>query len=129
MKASLKMKIGNKELEINGEGKQIDIIKALSFWSGLPNKCGACGTMNVALSYRSPKGNDYYGLKCLDCGAEYNFHQLKTGGFYLSSQETWKIWNPPPKPVNPNTKQAVAKTEDDCPFPGGDEVPSDDITF
>lgn len=94
MKATLKIKIGSKSLEITGEGDNKQVIKNFSFWSQLPDKCGLCKSNNMALNYRSPKGNDYYGLKCLDCGADLNFGQYKQGGgFFLRSDEGWKVWN------------------------------------
>src|SRR3990167_1076320 len=93
MKELLSMTIGNKKLTLEGDGDQKKIIQAFSFWSQLPQKCSACKSTNIALNYKSPKGNDYYGLKCLDCGAELNFGQHKVGGtFYIKSDSTWERW-------------------------------------
>lgn len=99
MKASLKIKLGSKVLEISGEGKDTEIIKNLSFWSSLPDKC-TCGNAEISLMYKNPKGNDYYGLKCGKCGAELTFHQFKTGGFYLTQDDTWKKWQGNNTPAN-----------------------------
>lgn len=92
MKAVLKINLGSKVLEIGGEGKDTDIIKNLSFWSSLPTECSACKSKNIGLLWKNPKGNDYYGLKCCECSAEFTFHQLKTGGFYITKDDTWKKW-------------------------------------
>lgn len=89
MNATLKMKLGNKQLELTGTGTGTEIVKGLHFWSSLPSKC-SCGSENISLFYKSPSGNDYYGLKCGACGAEFTFHQYKTGGFYTTTEDTWK---------------------------------------
>ncbi len=93
MKAKLTLKLGDKTLALEGEGKEQEMIKALSFWSSLPTTCTACNSTNVGLMHKSPKENDYYGLKCNDCTAEFTFHQKKAGGFYITPQDTWKVWD------------------------------------
>lgn len=92
--AILKVKLGTKVLEIISKGdSEADMIKSFSFWSQLPDKCGACGSDNIALNYKSPKGNDYYGLKCLKCNAELTFHQLKEGkGWYLTADDKFAVY-------------------------------------
>lgn len=115
MKATLKVKLGDKVFEVGGEGDEKAIIKNLYFWSHIPQKCGNCGKSNIALNFRSPKGNDYYGLKCLDCNADYNFGQYKGGGFFLKSEEKWKVWE------GNKTEKHEATPQD--------EPPSTDVPF
>ena len=92
MKATLRLPMGEKVLSIEGQGTPKEIIKGLSFWASLPTKCSECGG-GVNLYYKSPKGNDYYGLKCSKCGAELNFGQYRTGdGFFLKSDARFVKW-------------------------------------
>lgn len=106
MQATLKIKLGGKVLEVSADGKETDIIKNLSFWSGLPTKC-ACGSEDISLFHKSPKDNDYYGLKCNKCNAEFLFHQFKTGGFYVKWNDKFQVYKAEDK------KEAVAQ---DAPF-------------
>lgn len=92
MKVQLNIPLGNKRLVIEGDSDEKTAISRLSFWSQLPEKCGACESQNIGLQHRQPKGFDYYGLHCTDCGADFNFGQLKTGGFYVKQDETWKVF-------------------------------------
>jgi len=93
MKANLKIKLGNKELNIEAEGDEKQVIKSLFFWGLLPDKCGNCGKDDITLLHKNPKGNDYYGLKCKNCSAEFNFGQFKQGGLYVKSNEKWSVWS------------------------------------
>jgi len=92
MKARLDLVLGGKRLLLEYEGESKDIIKTFAFWSGLPTKCGLCKGSDISLHYKNPKSNDYYGLKCLTCSAEYNFGQNKTGGTLFMKREPWKVW-------------------------------------
>jgi hypothetical protein len=105
------MKLGSKTLSISGEGDDKAIIKHMSFWAQMPEKCGKCGSVNLFLNFRSPKGNDYYGLRCGACGADCNFGQLKTGGFYHKNE--WKVWASGDK-VESQTEAPI--TDDDIVF-------------
>ncbi len=114
MKASLKVKLGDKVLELSGEGAETVIIQALAFWSQLPNSCGKCKSLNIGLSHKAPQENDYYGLKCNDCGAEFNFHQKKKGGFYITKDDKWEIWQG--KTENKTQQNGENLPPTDCPF-------------
>lgn len=95
MKATIKIKLGDKVLELQGEGDSKTIVKGFSFWANLPTKCGKCGDTNITLYHKAPKDNDYYGLKCLKCTAELNFGQHKQGGsFFLRAEQQWEVWTP-----------------------------------
>ena len=86
MKASLKMRLGNKEITIASEGKEKEVLKEISFFSQLPDKCGACDSSDISLSFRAPKDYEYYGMHCLSCGADLNFGQYKSGGFFIKGK-------------------------------------------
>lgn len=88
---TLKTKIGNSVLELEFEGQQ-DMLKKGAFWTQLPQECNLCKGKELSLFFRTTKdGDDYYGLKCT-CGADLTFHQYKKGGFYITKEDTFKIW-------------------------------------
>lgn len=85
----------NIAIEITGADAK-EVIKQASFWAELPDKCGLCGA-SVALFYRSPEGNTYYGLRCSgDVTHETNFGQYKNEaeGLYFKGewQEAYKAY-------------------------------------
>lgn len=88
MSFTYKVKVGNGMLEIEHND-----FKALwahaSFAGDFPEKCGKCGSTNIAPMHKTPKGNEYFGLKCRECGAEQTFHQRKEGGFYIRFDDEW----------------------------------------
>jgi len=84
----LKTKVGKDVLEIESQSLK-EICMASSLTGMFPDKC-ACGSERIFLNHKSPKGNEYYGLKCKDCGAELNFHQRKEGGFYLKHEDKFQ---------------------------------------
>jgi len=120
MKAKLTIKLGDKDLTLEGEGKESDIIKSLSFWCSLPNACGKCGETSISILHKSPKENDYYGLVCLSCRAELTFHQKKTGGFYLTKEDSWEVWNGKShgggKTSESSSEEPPLPSDEDCPF-------------
>jgi len=85
-----KLKLGNSVIEYS----DADIKKVHRFssvYGQIPTKC-TCGSTDIYLTAKSPKGNDYYGVACRSCGAELMFHQKKEGGFYLKQGETFQKW-------------------------------------
>ena len=83
-----KVKIGKGMLEVQ-ENDFKSMWKKASFIGDFHDKCGKCGSENIAPMQKSPKGNDYWGLKCKDCGAEMTFHQKKEGGMYIRYDDGW----------------------------------------
>jgi DNA-directed RNA polymerase subunit M/transcription elongation factor TFIIS len=116
---TLKTKIGHSQLEV-----QADSFKEICDYSTLigqmPKVCGKCGSDEVYLYHKAPKGNDYYGLACKKCGAEFNFHQKKEGGFYIRYDDQWEHFKDkqqgevaqPPKSPEQMTRDAF-ETEPD----------------
>jgi translation initiation factor 2 beta subunit (eIF-2beta)/eIF-5 len=67
------------ELEASG---QKEIFKELALIQEIfgEGKCGMCAKNNIKYIVRTVDGNDYYELKCSDCGAILSFGQHKKGG-------------------------------------------------
>lgn len=67
------------ELEASG---QKEIFKELALIQEIfsEEKCGLCGSKNLKFIVRNVEGNDYYELRCSDCGALLAFGQHKKGG-------------------------------------------------
>jgi hypothetical protein len=69
------------EFELEGSGQK-EIFKELALIQEIfsETKCGLCGSTNIRFIVRNVDGNDYYELKCNDCGAVLAFGQHKKGG-------------------------------------------------
>lgn len=67
--------------ELEGEGQK-EIFKELATIQEIfsEEKCGLCGSSNIRFVVRNVDGNDYYELRCIDCGAVLAFGQHKKGG-------------------------------------------------
>ena len=73
------------------------------------NKCGKCGSENLRFVVRENDGNEYYELRCLDCGAKLAFGVMKKGGGLFPRRKDsdgnwlpdrgWTKWNPKTKSV------------------------------
>ena len=72
-------------------------------------KCGKCGSENLRFVVRENDGNEYYELRCLDCGAKLAFGVMKKGGGLFPRRKDsdgnwlpdkgWTKWNPKTKSV------------------------------
>ena len=67
--------------ELEGAGQK-EIFKELALIQEIfsEEKCGLCGKNNLRFIVRNVEGNDYYELRCNDCGAVLAFGQHKKGG-------------------------------------------------
>lgn len=83
-----KQKVGSGMIEITENDFKAIWAKA-SFFGDFPKACGKCDSLDIVPMQKSPKGNDYYGLKCKACGSEFTFHQRKEGGFYIRYDDVW----------------------------------------
>ena len=102
----LKYKVNDKlELELDGNGQK-EIFKELATIQEIfgEEKCGICSSSNIKFIVRTVEGNDYYELRCADCGAILSFGQHKKGetlfpkrkdeqGNYLPNKG-WYKWTP-----------------------------------
>ncbi len=68
----LNTNIGRHNIQIEFNSMK-DLHKFGAVYGNLPKKCDACGSDNLFLSHKSPKGNDYYILECGECRAAANF--------------------------------------------------------
>lgn len=86
----LVLHLGRTDLEFEGASAK-DIIRATSFWQELPDMCPICQA-GISLTFRSPQGNDYYGMRCFgQVPHEVNFHQHKEGGGLYYVADEWKV--------------------------------------
>lgn len=67
--------------ELSGEGQK-EIFKELASLQEIfgEESCGLCKSHNIRYVVRNVDGNDYYELRCADCGAILAFGQHKKGG-------------------------------------------------
>ena len=67
--------------EIESEGQK-ELFKELATVQEIfgESKCGVCGSENIKFVVRTVEDNEYYELRCMDCGATLSFGQHKKGG-------------------------------------------------
>lgn len=67
--------------ELEGSGQK-EIFKELSTLQEIfsENSCGMCKSENLKYVVRNVEDNDYYEIRCTDCGATLSFGQHKKGG-------------------------------------------------
>jgi len=67
--------------ELEGSGQK-EIFKELALIQEIfsEEKCALCKSSNLKFIVRNVDGNDYYELRCADCGAILAFGQHKKGG-------------------------------------------------
>ena len=87
----LNTRIGKYTLQIEfNDMKQLH--KFGSVYGNLPSKCTACGSDDIHLSYKNPKGNDYYTLACGECKADANFGIKKDNGGLFWKDEKMTVY-------------------------------------
>ena len=69
------------QFELEGTGQK-EVFKELATIQEIfsEDKCGLCNKNSIKYVCRNVEGNDYYELKCNDCGAVLSFGQHKKGG-------------------------------------------------
>lgn len=78
----LNYKVSDKlSFELEGTGQK-EIFKELSALQEIfgEESCGMCKSHNIRYVVRNVDGNDYFELRCMDCGAVLAFGQHKKGG-------------------------------------------------
>jgi hypothetical protein len=78
----LKYKVNDKlEFELEGSGQK-EVFKELATIQEIfgEESCGVCGKSSIRFVVRNVDGNDYFELRCSDCGAILAFGQHKKGG-------------------------------------------------
>ena len=104
----VKKTIGNLTVEFEGETHK-DIFKQLSSLEEVFGEtvCAKCGSENLRFVVRENDGNEYYELRCLECGAKLSFGVHKKGGGLCPRRKSadgewlpdkgWQRWNPKTK--------------------------------
>lgn len=78
----LRYKVGDRlEFELDGAGQK-EIFKELAAIQEIFGEecCGLCKSKNLKFLVRNIEGNDYFEIRCADCGAILSFGQHKKGG-------------------------------------------------
>lgn len=72
---------GKLQFEVEGSGQK-ELFKELATIQEIfgEEKCGSCNKNNIRFVVRNVESNDYYELRCSDCGAVLAFGQHKKGG-------------------------------------------------
>ena len=102
----LKFKPNDKlEFELEGNGQK-EIFKELAMVQEIfsEKKCGVCGSENIKFVVRVVDDNEYYELRCMDCGALLSYGQHKKGGTLFPKRKDadgkylpnngWYKWEP-----------------------------------
>lgn len=93
MQFEMKLKIGGKEITIRDEASSpADFIKKAAFYSSIPTT-GPNGETDLVLTYRSPKGNDYYSIVSKEAGQEFKFGQFKDDKGALFAKDWEELYN------------------------------------
>ena len=101
----LKYKVNDKlEFELEGNGQK-EVFKELSTIQEIfaEDSCGVCDKRDIRYIVRNVDGNDFYELRCTDCGAVLAFGQHKKGGTLFPKRKDennnylpnrgWHKWN------------------------------------
>lgn len=97
--------VNNKlQFEVEGSGQK-ELFKELATIQEIfgEEKCGVCGKDSIRFVVRNIDDNDYYELKCSDCGSVLAFGQHKKGGTLFPKRKDddgkylpnkgWYKWN------------------------------------
>lgn len=125
---TLKLRIGKGMLEFQGNNSR-DAHKFSAIYGALPNVCDNCKSDDIFLSYKSPKGNDYYTLTCKKCNAELVLHQKKEGGFYLKYGEKMTVYQTNGTSQGGETPEGFDKAVNEEKLKEHSEQAKDDIPF
>lgn len=101
-------KVGDLSFEVEGD-TQRDVFKEIASFEEVfgENTCGKCKSVNVRCVVRENDGNEYFEMRCLDCGARLGFGSHKKGGGLFPRRKDaegnwladggWQKWNPKTK--------------------------------
>jgi len=96
---------GKMSVELEGE-TQRDLFGKISAFQEVfdATTCGKCGSTNVKFIVRKVDDNEYYEIRCQDCGAKLAFGCNKKGGGLFPKRKDaggnrlpdggWVKWNP-----------------------------------
>ena len=112
---TLKRKVGNSQIEVQAQDFK-GICSADDLLGRMPDKCSLCGSADLHLYHKTPKGNDYFGVRCRGCGAEQAFHQKKEGGFYIKWDDKFEKFDGSSREARPPQDDGPENFQDDTPF-------------
>ena len=102
--------VGNLTLDVDRE-TQKEVFKELAAFEEVfgESSCGKCSSENLRFVVRENDGNEYYEIRCVDCGARLAFGSHKKGGGLFPRRKDaegnwlpdggWTKWNPKTKSV------------------------------
>ena len=107
MKVNYKTSNGRISVEIEGDSQR-DIFAEIARFQEVfeETKCGKCGSENLKFVVRTVDENEYFELRCMDCGAKLAFGSMKKGGGLFPKRKDgdnwlpdngWQKWNPKTK--------------------------------
>ena len=95
MKLSYTTSNGKISVEFEGESQKDLFGQIASFQEVFEEtQCGKCGSENLKFVVRTVDENDYYELRCLDCGARLSFGVHKKGGGLFPKRKDKDTWLP-----------------------------------
>jgi DNA-directed RNA polymerase subunit RPC12/RpoP len=104
MKIKYQTGSGRVSVEVEGD-TQKDIFKQLSAFQEIfdESSCKKCSSENLRFVVRTIDENEYYEIRCADCGARLEFGQTKKGGMLFPRRKDkdgewlpdggWVKWN------------------------------------
>jgi len=108
----MKVQLNAGKLNVAFEGETVrELWKQIAIFQEVfgETTCGKCGSENLRFVVRENDGNEYYELRCLDCGAKLAFGVMKKGGGLFPRRKDsdgnwlpdrgWTKWNPKTKSV------------------------------
>ena len=106
----LNYKLGNLNVEFECDTPK-EVFNQLSVFQEVfgETKCGKCGSENLRYVVRMVDDNQYYEIRCQDCGAKLAFGANKKGGGLFPKRKDsegnwlpdkgWTKWNPKTKQI------------------------------
>jgi len=104
MKVNYQTRNGRLSVELSGDDQKSIFAEIAKFQEVFEeSSCGKCGSDNVRFVVRTVDDNEYYELRCADCGARLSFGVNKKGGTLFPKRKDpdgnwlpdhgWVKWN------------------------------------
>jgi hypothetical protein len=104
MKVKYTNPTGTFSVELDGDTQRDVFGNLAKFQEVFESSCGKCGSTNLKYVVRTVDDNEYYEIRCLDCGARLAFGCHKKGGGLFPVRKDkegkwlpnrgWVKWNP-----------------------------------
>ena len=88
MKARVRRNYGGTWIEVDCENVK-EAIQALDEYGEVfgESDCGSCGSKEIGPQHRIHDDNEYYSLRCVNCGSQLDLGQHKTGGTLFAKRK------------------------------------------